>query len=321
MSRRDLAVALLVSAPLLGCGPYFRPNDPLRASSGSTTVEVRQINFRTSDLEVALSDSRPGATIDGAWIIATQSPDGIPCGRKAAAKRVQVNGSSATGMTYQARFDRTKLGTFVAIDPGDSRLADLLQSPSTLEVRVVRDGEPARCLSLPISGDAPEVAWTLVPWGNNPLFAGQELKSWFPIGSSRYATFTTDWIPLRLGRWGGPVRIGAGVGLGFAWASSPNPNGAIVIPGSISAETFPLVGRRFALGLVTAYDVRPTFFHTTGFELIHGPSAGVELAFLPVALPGFLKGPRAGTIGLAATVGRWLPDGGSTVIGVALTMN
>jgi hypothetical protein len=321
MSRRALAMALLVSAPLLGCGPYFRPNHPLRASSGSTTVDVRQINFRTSDLEVALSDSRPGATIDGAWITATQAPDGVPCGRKAAAKAVHVNGSSASGVTYAARFDRAKLGTFGAIDPGDSRLADLLQNPSTLEVRVVGDGEPARCLSLPISGDAPEVGWTLVPWGKNPLFAGQALKSWFPVGTSRSATFATDWIPLRLGRWWGPVRIGAGVGLGFAWGSSPNPNGAIVIPGAISAETFPLVGRRFALGLVAAYDLRPTFFRTTGFELIHGPSAGLELAFLPVALPGFLKGPQAGTIGLAATIGRWLPDGGATVIGVGLTMN
>ena len=126
---------------------------------------------------------------------------------------------------------------------------------------------------------------------------------------------------MRLGRWWGPARIGAGVGLGFAWGSSGNPNGAIVIPGSISAETFPLVGKHFALGLMAAYDVRPTFFHTTGFELIHGPSAGVELVNLPVLLPGFLQGPRAGTIGLAATVARWLPDGGATVIGIALTMN
>ena len=102
--------------------------------------------------------------IDGAWITATQSPDGVPCGREAAAKTVHVNGRAASGVTYVARFDRTKLGTFVAIDPEDSRLADLLRNPSTLEIRVVWDGEPARCLSLPISGDGPEVGWTLVPW-------------------------------------------------------------------------------------------------------------------------------------------------------------
>ena len=37
MSRSDLAVALLLSTPLLGCAPYFRPNHPLRASSGPVT--------------------------------------------------------------------------------------------------------------------------------------------------------------------------------------------------------------------------------------------------------------------------------------------
>ena len=321
MNRRDLAIALLWSAPLLGCGPYFRPNHPLRASIGPATADVRQINFRTSDLEVVLSDPRPGATIDGAWIAATQSPDGVPCGRKAAAKTIRVMGSSGSSVTYVARFDRTKLGTFVVVDPGDSRLADLLQTSSTLEVRVVNRDEPPRCLSIPISSDAPALRWTLEPWGENPLFFGMGLKFWFPVGSPSYTTFAADWIPLRLGRWWGPVRLGAEIGLGFAWGSSANPHGAFVIPGAISAEAFPLVGRHLALGLVVGYDLRPTFFHNTGFELIHGPSAGVELVNLPVALPGFLTGPRAGTVGLTATVARWLPAGGATVIGVALSVN
>jgi hypothetical protein len=172
MSRRDLAVALLVSAPLLGCGPYFRPNYPLRVSSGPTTVDVRKIDLRTSDLEVTLSDPRPGATIGGAWIVATDAPDGTPCGRKAAAKTIRMSERSDIGATYVARFDRARLGSLILNDPVESRLVDLLQKPSTLEVRVARDGEPARCLSLPISGDAPELGWRLEPWRENPRFAG-----------------------------------------------------------------------------------------------------------------------------------------------------
>jgi hypothetical protein len=66
MSRSDLAIAFLLSMPLLGCAPYFRPNRPLRASIGPTAVDVRKVDLRSSDLELTLSDSRPGATIDGA---------------------------------------------------------------------------------------------------------------------------------------------------------------------------------------------------------------------------------------------------------------
>ena len=117
------------------------------------------------------------------------------------------------------------------------------------------------------------------------------------------------------------MRIGAGAGIGFGGGASADPHGAYGIPTTISAEAFPLEGRRFALGLVATYDVRPTFLHDGGFQLVHGPSAGVELVNLPVALPGFLKGPRAATVGLAATAGRWLPYGGATVLGFAINLN
>ena len=322
MNRSDLAVALLLSVALLGCAPYFRPNRPLRASSGPTTVDVRKVDLRSSDVEITLSDPRPGATIDGAWIVATDAPDGVPCSRKAAAKRIQKHESSDIGATYAARFDRKGLEGLIGNAPiDDNRLVDLLQTPSTLDVRVASSGEPPRCLSLPISGEAPELGWTLEPWGEDPLFVGRGLKFWSPLGPSSYRNFAADLIILRMGRWWGPVRIGAGAGIGLGGGASADPHGAYGIPGSIFAEAFPLVGKRLALGLVASYDVRPTFLHDGGFELVHGPSAGLEVADLPVTLPGFLKGPKAATVGLAATVGRWLPYGGATVIGVALTMN
>jgi hypothetical protein len=327
MSWSDLAIALLLSVPLLGCAPYFRPNRPLRTSSGPVTVDVRRVDLRSSDLEIALSDPRPGAAlpptqIDGAWIVATDAPDGAPCSRKAAAKRIQKHETSEVGAIYVARFDRRGLEGLVGNAPiDDNRLVDLLQKPSTLEVRVTSREEPPRCLSLPISGDAPELGWTLEPWGEDPLFVGKGLKFWSPVGASRYRNFAADLIVLRMGRWWGPLRIGAGAGIGLGGGASADPHGAYGIPGSIFAETFPLVGERWALGLVASYDVRPTFLHDGGFQLVHGPSAGLEVADLPVALPGFLKGPRAATVGLAATVGRWLPYGGATVVGFALTMN
>ena len=323
MTRAALVVALLPT-PLLAlsaCAPYFRPNYPLRAASGPTSVDVRKIDLRTSNVDVTLSDPRPEETIDGAWIITTGAPDGAPCDRKAAAKAVQRNGSAGAAAAYTLHFDRASLGAFVANAPiDDNRLVELLQNPSTLEVRVAGPGAPPSCLSIPISGDPPELRWTVEPWGDNPPFVGRDATFWL-VSSSRYTTFAGDLTMLRVGRWWGPVRIGVGAGVGFGWGTAASPKGAFVIPASFSTEAFPLVGKHFALGLVAAYYVRPTFFQNTGFELIHGPSAGIELARLPVDLPGFLKGPRAATVGLMVTVARWLPDGGATVAGFGIAMN
>ncbi len=126
---------------------------------------------------------------------------------------------------------------------------------------------------------------------------------------------------MRLGRWWGPLRLGAGAGLGFSWGTPTNPPGSLVFPLPVTAETFPLVGKHYALGFAASYDVRPGYGHQGGWELVTGPSASVELVRLPVDLPGFISGPRGGTVGLALSFARWLPNGGANVIGVALVLN
>lgn len=186
---------------------------------------------------------------------------------------------------------------------------------------MVAPGEPPRCVSLPISGDAPDLSWRLERWGEDPLFSGRAVKFWFPVGPSDGYHLDTDLILVRLGRWWGPLRLGAGAGIGFSWGTPTNPPGSLVFPVPLTAETFPLVGKHYALGFAASYDVRPGYGHQGGWELVTGPSASVELVRLPVDLPGFIWGPRGGTVGLALSFARWLPNGGANVIGAALVLN
>lgn len=224
MTRGRAIVALLLAAPALGCAAFeFRPNQPLQASDGPSTIEIERILLRTSDVDVTLRDQRPGARLDGVWIVPTDTAGGSPCMRGVAAKSIDAGGNA--GPTHEARF-QSKLSTVLqpeALDIGArfAKLADLLQVPSTLEARVVAPGEPPRCVSLPISGETPELAWRLEKWGANPPFSGRAIKFWFPVGGDGRYHFASDWILVRLGRWWGPVRLGAGVGLGFSWGRPP----------------------------------------------------------------------------------------------------
>ena len=85
-------------------------------------------------------------------------------------------------------------------------------------------------------------------------------------------------------------------------------------------EGFPIQRGRLAVGLGASYEVRPTWA-SGGVELIHGPVGSVELAYVPTRFPGFMEGPKAGTFGLAVSLGRWLPNGGATVMMISLKHN
>jgi hypothetical protein len=122
----------------------------------------------------------------------------------------------------------------------------------------------------------------------------------------------------------GAAAARASAGLGTTCCKSSDPNAMFVVPMALAAEAFPVVAGRFALGLGASYALRPSWFRndsSRGFELVHGPVAAVQLAYLPAALRGFMEGPQSGTVGLAFSVGRWVPDGGATVLGVSFTIN
>ncbi|HEY6476426.1 MAG TPA: hypothetical protein VI456_07565, partial [Polyangia bacterium] len=296
MSRRGRASVLVLPLALGGCHQYFRPDRPLRGSDGATTVDVRRVDFRSQDVEVALSGGPPSAALDGVWLFASGTPDGAPCARSATARSIQSSGASGAGAIYTAHF---KL-----------RLADLLQVPSTLEVRVAGDGATPRCLTLPFSGETPDLKWSWERWGDDPPFVNRAFRLWFPINSSDRYAFSADVMLFGIGRWWGPLRAGVNTGLGTSWSTAGHPNGAYAVPVSLSVQGFPLVRRHFALVLGASYDLRPTYAKEAGWELVHGPSAHVELASLPVRLPGFVTGPRAGMLGLDLSYARWLPNGG-----------
>ncbi len=120
------------------------------------------------------------------------------------------------------------------------------------------------------------------------------------------------------------MRFSAGAGVGLTCCAHDDPNAAFAIPIAPGAEVFPVVAGRFALGVGASYAVRPSWFFndgSRGFDLVHGPVGTVEFSYLPYRLPGFLEGPRSGTVGLGLSIGRWLPDGGATVLGASLSIN
>lgn len=103
MTARLALTALLLAAPGFGCAAFgFRPNHPLRASDGPSTVEVERILLRTSDVHVTLRDERPGARMDGVWIVPTDGAGGSPCMRGIAARSIDARGGADP--SYQARF-------------------------------------------------------------------------------------------------------------------------------------------------------------------------------------------------------------------------
>lgn len=303
-----LALAIAVAAP--GCTPVtFRPTMPRRSKSDGVRVELERADLRRFTLDVNTTSPTP-LVVQGAWIAATNEPEGGPCARPLAALSVESLASVGSTATFRARFSRV--------------LLDALAEQTNLEVRVVgKETSEAQCIALPLSGQGPSLHWTLEPWGRNRPFVGRSIDLWFPVESRRYSA-GVEVMLLRLGRWWGPARFAASLGAGSTCCSHGDPNQMFTIPGALSAEVFPIVGNRFALGVSGGYQVRPSWFgndNSRGFQLIHGPVGNVELGYLPVKLPGFAEGPGAGTIGLGVSVGRWLPDGGATVFLASLSMN
>jgi hypothetical protein len=308
-SSSALAVALGMISGVGACTPpTFRPLHPRRVEADGQVVEIARTDLRRSVVEVDVRGPAPSG-LDGAWVWTVGAIDGAPCGRRLAASSVAPTSAAGSQQAFAAQFDRT--------------LLDRLEGPSTLEVRVKGAGGDARCVSLPLSGPEPELRWTLDPWGENRPFVGKTVTLWFPLGATRYAS-GADLLVVRLGRWWGPVRLGAGTGVGFTCCARDDPNAAFTIPVTAGAEIFPVVSGHFALGLDASYAVRPSWFDndsSRGFRLIHGPVGSLELAYIPHPLNWFLEGPRSGTIGLSFSVGRWLPDGGVTVLGASLSIN
>src|SRR5262249_50698441 len=143
----------------------------------------------------------------------------------------------------------------------------------------------------PLSGSDPGLRWTFEPWGDNRPFVGRAVGYWFPVGdgANRYAS-GLDLTLLRIGRWIGPLRLGGELGFGLTFTAHGNPNAMYEIPASLFAEGSPIVAGRFAVGVGAAYQVRPSWFDNDsnrGFELVHGPAASVELAYLPHRPLGF----------------------------------
>ena len=146
---------------------------------------------------MVLSSGPPSATVDGVWLFASATPDGAPCARLAGARSVQSSGASGPGAIYTARF---KL-----------HLAEVLQVPSTLEVRLAGEGAPPRCLAIPFSDETPELKWSWERWGDDPPFVNRAFRLWFPINASDRYGFSAD-----------VMLFGSGAGRRFAPASTPD---------------------------------------------------------------------------------------------------
>jgi hypothetical protein len=296
------AIGALLFASALSCAtPAFRPAEPRRVEAGGERVELVRTDLRAQTVYLDLEGASP-AVVEGAWIADLATKDGAACARRLAAKKIERGTSATEGKEVALKFDRA--------------LVDVLEHPTNLELRLSSNGAPAECVALPFSGT--DERWIYEPWGNNPLFAGRDITFWFPLGSGRYSS-GIDFILLRFGRWWGPVKLGVGAGFSFTCCDQ-NDKTEFVLPTEALIEGFPIQHGRLAVGLGASYEVRPTWA-SGGVELIHGPVGSVELAYAPRRFLGFIEGPKAGTFGLAVSLGRWLPNGGATVMMISLKHN
>jgi hypothetical protein len=314
-------LAAVVIGSLGACARItYRPSLPRRTEEGGVGVQIERADLRRLLLDVDVSGAGPGSgasipagagppKLEGAWVD-TDASLADYCSGPLAARQIEGVGSSGPRASYRLHFD----------DP----LRASFEEPSHLTVRVVDGAGSSRCLRLPLAGNEPSLRWTLEPWGPNRPFSGRAIGFWVPVGEgqNRYAS-GLDLTLLRLGRWVGPLRVGGSVGLGFTFLRR-SPNTMTQIPIALFAEAFPITAGRFVLGLGASYTLRPSWFvndDSRGFQLVHGPVGSVELGYLPFRPLGFLEGARAGTLGLVVSVGRWIPDGGATVMTASIAVD
>jgi hypothetical protein len=306
LGRRFLSSLLLLL--LAACAPRhvrYRPLAPLVAEAAGARAEVHAIETATSPtgFVVAASVAAPGA-LAGARL---SSQSAQPCtGSGPAAAVIEVDGAARAERPLPLGPAPKNLRLAFPNDTGGPRD---MQWSGFLDLALT-DGARTSCLRTPLAGHEVTQGWRRASaWS-----MGWNL--WF---------FPPFYLGASLGRWLGPLRLGADLGASSYQCPTCTPGaGYLLVPASLTAESYlsePSTG--VAAGLKLAYDVAPGFAVSRDRRdgvLLHGPRVELKLAITQPSY-GLPHGPQTFAWYLTAMFGRWGPhgpSGGSSFAGVGL---
>jgi hypothetical protein len=292
-----ILLAALVGA---GCGTgraTYRPVLPRVTEGGGLRAEVIALDLPNvpdaTRLSVALDAAEPPPGLMDARLAPAAA---APCTAGARPRLVAVDGQDhrerpvglRAGGPQRLRLDYA--GTEL-LDGSGGAVVDLVVAGG--------GGQRWHCLRLPLTGGDPRLGW-------------RSSAGWALGGSLRLDG--TIFGIVRLGRWVGPVRIGAEAGIGLTDCLVACPAKEPLLPAyrnyptALTADVFPLRIAAFALGFEGAVE---TFWRSEQGDPASAVRVTVRLALAPPARNGLPRGPHMafGSLDLATRV--WLTRTGT----------
>jgi hypothetical protein len=265
-----MASFALLGAASLGCAPRqlaYRVDAPPgpAAPPSAPRVEGASLSSDGRGLAVALRWPSPGAEarLEGAWLAFAAD---APCGEGRAHTAIAVD-----GVTTWARPVVVAAGHVVEIAfplrvPLDDEVTDPAPVATAVDLLARTPGEAAICERVPLPAAA---SWHKIgrwSWG-----ASVRLESAILLLSSSS-------VVARVGRWLGPLRLGAELGVSLRRCVPCFSALYLGAPAALTAQVMPALRFGAALGLEVAYTVRPLWGPEDGDHyLLHGPRITLRL--------------------------------------------
>jgi hypothetical protein len=285
------AAALLVLAAT-GCYPnahWYEPVTAQHARGRSAELESRSIGRNGSDTTVRVR-IRPNTDELATGRPRLSTPDAPPCADGVAPE------TWSFALTDKPEAEEIKRHGTIAAQFSNDRTDGsglLVSRPTVLDVPMttLENGTPEKeCLRLPILASAlGDAEWRQQPhW-----WTGIELRTEVPVHrvSGIDGIFL---VPVSVGAFAGPLRVGLDVGLGFGvgpGAAGTQSSGAGVFEIGARVDSPLVVIRRFAMGVKLAYALEAWNFGTdtttreTVGVAVHGPRAALRFLLLPPPPP------------------------------------
>jgi len=293
-----LSVVAATTALAAGC-VVARPVTPRVAASPTTSVRLD--HFRRDTVAVAV---KGGAPVGGAWLAKGET---ATCGAGDAATKI---GPEQHGVENNDPSER-----LVELEFANMVVHNHFTTPSTLAIALAT--QPPTCLTLPLSGLDPSLAWHIGGAGG-PINGGMRLGTFLPLTGRDDGGHGAgiEWDLVTIGKWVGPVRPTLGVG--FAGTSRM---GSIHTAGTLVA--YPWVFGRLGLGVAAGYELLPSWGHDfadgDSFKWVHGPRVEVHVVAIGERLLGLPPPERLWQYGLSLWLSRLDADHfGTTVLGISL---
>jgi hypothetical protein len=323
---RNLLVTLALTGGLAACTSVrYEPSRARTASEPGVSVEITEVSthavanaFR---IELLVDTIEP-IELESIRLAPTERTG---CSSGMPPSAIEVDGQPLGELTGPIS-GRRRLTLVYPFTLGPGVLPDQRMS---VDLRLSTTGGQ-RCLRVPFGGEPSERSWD-----QTTLFSqsyGFELEIPLqPVAGIAYVAT----VPVKIGRWLGPVRVGLQPGLGGVAVCQKSvcpPDGddrraGFVLPLGASVETYFWNPEPWLLGAELRYGTRWVFIERSDGDevvLIHAPELALQFGIAAPARmgPGFEGGPRRGSFDLELIGGAWSARGEtSVVLGGAMSLN